>query len=379
MCKIVVGISWFSFSSLPQHCASWQFALGNYWGRTEAQNTMRSVIFLLSFSCCMIEAVVASVSSSSELWSAAAAVVKADKEGSDWASTIEERKSKTQDAYVSASPLSVAAVCSDGVAMVSLHFGLESDNESQKGGNELFEVYNDLPLSSRGPLRIEPIYDNGAATNSITSTCSPPVMALLTAGWRADGIALSDAARELMMEETSLYCLPMSVTMGTNNCNAATPNGRPTHYGRRIADGLSYYMAKCAFSEGVRSLSTVGLLACNKAGGNLYLVDATGSYDVRAHAIGNGASVINKRLVIVDFEAMTCLEGLRMLLHITAEEGNLLSISTEDNSSKLGVPHCAVELALLRSGEQRVRRIRLSSLFTAADNPSEEIGRLIDE
>eukprot|EP00985_Skeletonema_marinoi_P013011 scaffold6402_cov96-Skeletonema_marinoi.AAC.2 len=171
-----------------------------------------------------------------------------------------------------------------------------------------------------------------------------------------------------------------------NNGGATMNNGQISHYGRRIADGLSYYMAKCDFSEGVRSLSTIGLLACNNsAGGCLYLVDATGSYSVRAHAIGNGASTIHKRLVFVNFEDMTTLEGLRMLLRIIAEEGGVLS--TESASSNAGkqnkpagaawtIPHNpGVELAILRSGEQRMRRIRLSSLFTAAG--TEEQGKLV--
>lgn len=350
---------------------------------------MRS-FFLLH--CCTLAA---AASSSAELWKAAkAAITSADDEGADLTSIILDRSSKNQDAYVSASPLSVAAVCGDGVALISLHFGLDLkdgvDDTTQKSrlkeeSNELFEAFHDLPLSSRGPLRIEPIHDNGATTNSMMSTCSlrtPPSLALLTAGWRTDGMALSDAARELMVEETSLYCLPLSVTMGTSvdNGDSTISNGQISHYGRRIAGGLSYYMAKCAFSEGVRSLSTIGLLACNNSsGGCLYLIDATGSYSVRAHAIGNGASAIHKRLVFIDFEAMTCLDGLRTLLQIIAEEGGLLSVGDQNKPiSAWTIPrNPGVELAILRSNEQRMRRIRLSSLFATADNLLEEPEKLI--
>ncbi|KAL7433808.1 hypothetical protein ACHAXM_003747 [Skeletonema potamos] len=360
--------------------------------------TMCSLILLLQ--CCIFASAAAAASSSSQHWKAVTAEVKAadeNDEGEDWTSIILDRSSKNQDTYVSASPLSVAAVCSDGIALVSLHFGLELKNDdesqrpSQKEGEELCGVFHDLPLSSRGPLRIEPIFDNGVSTNSMTSTCplrSPPSMALLTAGWRTDGMALSDAARELMMEEISLYCLPLSVTMGAcTNGDAAMSNAQPSHYGRRIADGLSYYMAKCSFSEGVRSLATIGLLACNNfGGGRLYLVDATGSYSVRAHAIGNGASKIHKRLVFVNFEAMTCLEGIRMLLRIIAEEGGMLSsekVSSHvgENIKRVGawtIPHNpGVELAILRSDEQRMRRIRLSSLFVTADK-RKKTGKLIE-
>jgi hypothetical protein len=299
-------------------------------------------------------------------------------EDNNWKSKVLERSSKHQDAYVSASPLSVAAVCSDGIALISLHFGLESSSD---------DGFHDLPISFRGPLRIEPIHDNGvtSANSIMTSSCSlrsPPAMALITAGWRTDGMALSDAARELMMEETSLYCLPLSVTMGTTSSDDegddAIANDYQSYYGRRIADGLSYYMTKCAFSEGVRSLSTIGLLACNspRRGSCLYLVDATGSYRVRAHAIGNGASTIHKRLVSVDFEDISCEDGLRTLLQIVAEEAGLSlsvkpkpiknvsssTIDEDDNTGTWSIPrNAAVELAVLRK-EQRMRRIRLSSL-----------------
>ena len=368
--------------------------------------------------CCCCILILASASSSSSSSSssrhgktAAAATATSDKNGEDLISTILDRSSKHQDAYISASPLSVAAVCSDGIALVSLHFGLELNGDAdqqkllpssgdgeKKGIDERIRgLFHDLPLSSRGPLRIEPIHDNGATMTSACPLRSPPAMALLTAGWRTDGMALSDAARELIMEETSLYCLPLSVTMGTSSSSseddaAISNNGQPSYYGRRLADGLSYYMAKCAFSEGVRSLSTIGLLACNRC---LYLIDATGSYRVRAHAIGNGASTIHKRLVFVDFEDMTCIEGLRTLLQIIAEESGMLSssvkASSENASSTMmsindehGNHECVagawtipqnpgVELAVLKSCEQRMRRIRLSSLFHNQDQPGKVI------
>ena len=198
------------------------------------------------------------------------------------------------------------------------------------------------------------------------------------------------------------------------------PSSKP-YYGRRIAEGLSYYLAKCSFSEGIRSLSTTGLLACgttNKAvgGGSLYLVDATGIHPVRAHAIGNGANNIHKRMVYEDFNAIDCQEGLRVLLRLIAEEGGLVSktgSSEKDNvqgdevqeakllqdvkkSSIMAKPaflskrksqkknekevvdqtasseqsswtipsNTAVELGVIKSGDRRMRRIRLSSLFS---------------
>ncbi|KAL7533047.1 hypothetical protein ACHAXR_005014, partial [Thalassiosira sp. AJA248-18] len=374
--------------------------------------------------------------------------------GELWSTTLLERASKNQDPYVAASPLSVAA------------------------------LFCDLPLSSRGPVRIEQIHENQQQSSHL-----PPPMSLLTAGWRTDGLALADAARELMMDEVRLFCLPylavtveeervdddnekendgqqttttrllveegsQSESIAKNDLlvvtreNEQTNNPavlfqqqqqQPSYYGRRIAEGLSYYLARCTFSEGMRSLSCVGLLACGDirsnsgqrtrattpergGGGSLYLIDATGTHRVRAHAIGNGSSVLHRRMVFVDFDKMDCREGLRVLLRLISEESRMLPAATAAASSSRGgddllvgngdkkkqlghentaqsssssnsimakpafvskgsnrqkkeegqstgrkswsLPsNTAVELAVLKSGEGRMRRVRLSSLF----------------
>jgi len=313
----------------------------------------------------------------------------------------------------------------------------------------LSHKFRDLPLSSRGPLRIEPIYENNANSNG-----APPPMSLLTAGWRTDGMALADAARELMMEEVRLYCLPSSVLDGAAAFSESVGEGggdgegeklsgeqpeklqynaninavvvkrdvipKQPYHGRRIAEGLSYHLSKCVFSEGVRSLSSVGLLASASASGStrtntvgsLHLIDATGTHRVRAHAIGSGSSSLHKRLVFVDFDKMDCREGLKVLLRLIAEEGGLVpvgddgggktlagdgevenGISLRDGTSrgksimappafvsmgrnsqqkkegqstdrKWNLPsNTAAELAVLKGGEGRMRRVRLSSLF----------------
>ena len=421
-----------------------------------------------------------------------------------YSNTILHQSISTQDTYVKASPLSVAAVCNDGIVMISLHYNVDIDdeedietssattvNEDKEDNTELASekaqeildiisnddnaytalvekksidqqqkqqqhvtnrVFRDLPLSTRGPLRIEPIYE---MSTSSRGRGEPPPMALLTAGWRTDGITLCDAARELVSEEVRLYCLPSLVgisnddekdtskkdcgrdntklieskhstldvvvkkdgtviddTIITQKHHQQQPSSN-SYYGRRIAEGLSYYLAKCSFSEGIRSLSTIGLLACGTtnggSGGSLYLVDATGIHSVRAHAIGNGANNIHKRMVYVDFNAMDCHEGLRVLLRLIAEEGGLVSktgSSEEENvqedkvqdvkkssimakpafltkrknqkkdekevkspssqqSSSWNIPsNTAVELGIIKSGDRRMRRIRLSSLFS---------------
>lgn len=401
------------------------------------------------------------------------AVQSSSSSGASWSASILDQASKNRDPYVAASPLSVAAVCRDGIALVSLHYNIDQErltshvadrdeagskssldlisadsesvehNESEERLSSLAK-FCDLPLSSRGPFRIEPIYEN---QNGPTS---PPPMALLTAGWRTDGMVLADAARELIMEEVRLYCLPSLATVEDDRYVQSDEVGRRgnesghdqekrlllnekqsrivvkdddalgstmmrqqhSYHGRRIAEGLSYYLAKCTFSEGVRTLSCVGLLACGgrrqhingesrNIGGSLYLVDSTGTYRVRAHAIGNGSDVLHKSLVFVDFETLDCLDGLRTLLRIIAEEGGLVSPTrllgdellnetlgstgnsgddsntgssvmakpafvgseVQNPSRKWIVPsNTAVELAVLRSGTNKMRRIRLPSL-----------------
>jgi hypothetical protein len=80
--------------------------------------------------------------------------------------------------------------------------------------------------------------------------------------------------------------------------------------------------------------------------------------------------------VSVDFEDISCEDGLRTLLQIVAEEAGLSlsvkpkpiknvsssTIDEDDNTGTWSIPrNAAVELAVLRK-EQRMRRIRLSSL-----------------
>ena len=413
-----------------------------------------------------------------------------------WSNNILQQTLQNQDPYVAASPLSVAAVCNDGIALVSLHYNAdheeeEDEEEEGRSTSEIANIFRDLPISTRGPLRIEPIYENTMKSSS-SSSYVPPPMALLTAGWRTDGLTLCNAARELISEEVRLFCLPAlttaTTTMMTNNNNEnenmstnvaassrreneqenmlienieqttnnnvvmkkETTTQQPhsqapqrqvqqkqqsSYHGRRIAEGLSYYLSKCQFSSGIRSLSTVGLLACgttggcrssssstnNNNGGSLYLIDTTGTHRVRAHAIGNGSFNLHKRMVFIDFSTMDCLEGLKVLLRLIAEEGGLALPSVEEEEEKEGVENdddtitieatksklnsvlikkpafltkrqnqqhsqqgkdeeeeeklldnlpkwdipsnTAVELAVLKHGDGRLRRIRLSSLM----------------
>ena len=353
-----------------------------------------------------------------------------------------------RDPFVNASPLSVAAVCRDGVALVSLHYDIDlpekkTVDESKEVNDELEAVsvikalestamevtdsqtnddnninirqsslavssyFRDLLPSTRGPLRIESIHDNKLRDNRA------PSMALLTAGWRTDGIVLADAARTLMADEVRLFCPPSTMTLMSSsavprrNKSSSVAYTVPTSaMDHRIAKGLSYYLTKCASGNGGRSLSTVGLLvtACDSRGkgdgGSIHLIDTTGSYRVRAHAIGSRSDALHMRMTYVDFGVMDCDEGLRTLLCLIAEVDGIETKEragddrggegegmTVDHTEKIETKRQlqiqqersnaapkgktlnlstgpVVELAVLRAADGKMKRVQLSSLFT---------------
>ena len=128
----------------------------------------------------------------------------------------------------------------------------------------------------------------------------------------------------------------------------------------------------------MRSLSCVGLVATvsgqcrdetqNSPGGYLWLVDTTGAYRVRAHAIGIGAECINKQLMTTDFSKLTVEEGVQFLLDIVKKEcASKTDIERNINISQENVsksdwnlpPRSIVEMAVVDSSRQKLRRIRL--------------------
>ena len=51
---------------------------------------------------------------------------------STYSNTILQQSTSVQDSYVKASPLSVAAVCNDGIVMISLHYNVDIDIDEEK-------------------------------------------------------------------------------------------------------------------------------------------------------------------------------------------------------------------------------------------------------
>ena len=150
-------------------------------------------------------------------------------------------------------------------------------------------------------------------------------------------------------------------------------------YGRSIAESLGDYMAECAVEDSVRELWAVGLVATVGGGdegveGCLWLVDRTGAYPCRAHAVGCGADRINRRLIEVSdtkggkegarFEDLSVEEGARFLLDLITDE---IRSSGNDDGGGGGVEDegwrappegSRVEIAVVESGQRKMRRLR---------------------
>ena len=229
------------------------------------------------------------------------------------------------DKFVAAAPLLVAASCKDGVAMVAVH-GPTPEDELLMGDwsaqGEDTAILKDLPSTYRGPLRIHSLDAFGSA--------------LGCAGWRTDGDTLAVKCRSLAAEERQKFGEPNT----------------GQDYGRFLAQEASFFMAQCACLDNSRSLSCVGLLSIfGNNQGYIWLVDATGSYQVRAHAVGNGSAVINERLRKVDFSSMTCKEGIGQLIKLMTQDS--------DNESEWKMPSKSrVEIAFLESATRRMIRVR---------------------
>lgn len=213
------------------------------------------------------------------------------------------------DPFVTSAPLIVAAICSDGVALLALHIAFQEEpllldtddvddieeeriTNSSEDHNAAISLNNttvqikDMPRSYRGPFRIYSI--DGFGTG------------MVYAGWRSHGQLVADYCRDLAKEELQVYGPPR---MTLTSCK---------EYGHYLAFQTSAWMAYTAVLR-KHPWSCVGLLAtssggesCNKEDGSkaraspgcLWLVDTTGAYRILAHAVGGGplAGIVNHYL-----------------------------------------------------------------------------------
>ena len=164
-------------------------------------------------------------------------------------SSIEENESfKVEgiqpDKFVQAAPLVIAAVCSDGVAVIAAHTLDENEpllyfSSADQGSHPRSELSTpstpllDLPESFGGPFRIQTIDAYGTT--------------LLATGWRADCDFLVEQAREMAAAEQLRH---------------GTPSDSSSFYVSLLARELSLFMAQLAVSEGVRLYSLLNARLC---------------------------------------------------------------------------------------------------------------------
>ena len=166
--------------------------------------------------------------------------------------------------YVQSSPPCVAAVCKNGVALLALHSNIDpqllprvqndndnnnsnnnsDDNRNDSTDNNMGEreqekeddvLFPDLTLASRNPLRIERLDDKGSA--------------LLTCGWRTDGMSLADVGRDLCRDELVRYGRCES-NINKNDSDSNSNDG----YGKWLGWGLVKHLVKYEARDSVRIL-----------------------------------------------------------------------------------------------------------------------------
>jgi hypothetical protein len=135
--------------------------------------------------------------------------------------------------YVAASPLIVAAVCSDGIAMIAAHTVSKEEkllrgfyehvNGQTENSTTLVTRWKDFQYGRAGPSRISWIDRFGTH--------------LMSAGWRADCDLLADKMRSIASKEVALFGRPQW--------------GLP--YGRLLAEEATYFLGRCRVLEAVSS------------------------------------------------------------------------------------------------------------------------------
>ena len=257
----------------------------------------------------------------------------------------------TPDPFIECSPLVVGVVCRDGVLLVALHSIFSTENVESSLLRESFTDENnaddpenrpeindlafqkDLPRRYRGPFRIHPLDSSGTS-------------AMVCAGWRTDCQNLVNHIRSIDRREQVEFGDDVS---------------RALEYGSFLASRASLLMANFCVSESRRPLSCLGLLASGSCLG-LWVVDSTGAYRVRAHAVGQGSDQVNQILRKKDWtqqESDTVKNELLQLLYH--------DLGHDKNSTEIKIPEgSCVEMAIAettRTADEAPRKMK--RLFTS--------------
>ena len=284
------------------------------------------------------------------------------------------------DPFVLVSPLIIGVVCKDGVLLIALHSVFSTENGSRNESTLLLKSYEDndseddddddddsqtiksksagvvvsqkdLPRSYRGPFRIYPLDSSGTT-------------AMVCAGWRTDCQFLANSIRSIDKKEHHVFG------------NPAISSSNGIEYGSYLACKASLLMAKLCISETRRPLSCLALLA---SGTGLWMVDSTGAYRIRAHAVGAGSDQMNKQLRKRDWKNLDCNEAAIDLLQILFDEENedndptatehdndSSSSSSEIDDTKIKIPkESLVEIATVAIPEQNNVERKMKRLFAS--------------
>jgi hypothetical protein len=310
------------------------------------------------------------------------------------------------DPFVAVAPLILGVVCKDAVLLLALHtaFANNTNDESflllplssdaANGGddndvheNNTEELFNntridginvttpiaakfDLPRGYRGPFRIYSLDAGGTA-------------AMVCAGWRTDGQRLVEYIQSIVRTEVEIF--------GEDDPRGSGSMSASLEYGSYLACQASQRMADLCLRSGYRPMSAVGLLAsCGDDGddsdtqehstscGGLWLVDATGAYRVRAHAVGGGASLsgqVNEFLRHRDWTQVDCntvaKELICLLLNKDGADNNGNIKRADHDGSKeyytnIEVPEgTLVEMVAVGMKERNGKNRRLTRLFSS--------------
>ncbi|CAJ1929091.1 unnamed protein product [Cylindrotheca closterium] len=202
---------------------------------------------------------------------------------------------RNADPLVTAAPLVIGTTCQDGCVLLAVHTMFAQEPLLLDTTDAEDEGLQDLPKEYRGPFRVFSVDSYGTS--------------LACVGWRADAQTLVNYCKHLAKEDVALY-----------------GNGRQvdSEYGNYLATEASTWLARSAVSGKIRPLSCAGLLATGSienSPGSLWLVDITGSYPIRAHAIGGGplAGIVNDYLATIDFANLKHERVIKLLMEFVSE------------------------------------------------------------
>jgi 20S proteasome alpha/beta subunit len=286
------------------------------------------------------------------------------------------------DLFIAVAPLIVGVVCKDGVLLIALHTAFSTDTDdkndesfllfkqqqqqqqiqSEERQNSTIPIgrqQKDLPRSYRGPFRIYPI---DTTNGQIALTC---------AGWRTDGYYLKQYLQSVDKKERQVFGSLLDVD----------------EHGSYLACQASQFLAEICVQDGRRPMSCLGLLAAgggggggttinnnnNSGGGCLYLVDASGAYRVRAHAVGGGpllAGKMNDILREKDWTQFCCVDVAKELLCTLFDD--LDDKTNESKDTSVDIPEGSlVEIVSVGSTTQGIgtglskRKSTLNRIFTS--------------